>query len=272
MDNQKKLEEAFLKLKQDISSYDRVLIAGGDGTVNLAVNLMIKYDIDLPLGIYPAGTCNDFAMFLGASRSVSEQTETLLGDHFELCDVGRINDRYFVNVASFGAFVASGQRTDEVAKNLLGPLDYYLKAVEELISLEAIKVTIEADSLRYEGYVYLVIIMNGRSAGGFHKLGRLASINDGLLDVLIFKKCSVLELPTVLLEVMAGNHLQNKNVISFKTSSMKIFCDETDKTDIDGEKGPSFPLDIQVVPRKLKVICKKEMNTDETSAKRRKNG
>jgi len=98
-----------------------------------------------------------------------------------------------------------------------------------------------------------MIVMNGRSAGGFKKISPNSEINDGLLDVMLFKEMPILEFGPLLLSILQGNHQENKNVIYFKTDNLLIESTEDVSTDVDGEKGEKFPLHFSVLPKKLKI-------------------
>jgi diacylglycerol kinase family enzyme len=98
--------------------------------------------------------------------------------------------------------------------------------------------------------------MNGRSAGGFKRIAPLAEINDGLLDVIIFKEMPIIDLAPLLIKVMTGQHTENKNVVFFHTQKLLIESDNQIGTDIDGEKGEELPLNIEVISSKIKVNTK----------------
>lgn len=78
-------------------------------------------------------------------------------------------------------------------------------------------------------------------------------INDGLLDVYIFRTCPMLELMALVTKILKGEHAQNPNVLYFQTPKLTVECDEKIGTDLDGERGVAFPLHIEVVPNKLRI-------------------
>ena len=132
----------------DISDkYDYVLIAGGDGTIDSVVNLMMKKNIDLPIGILPVGTANDFAKFLKIPPKVEEALEKILNSEPKNTDFGMINDKYFVNIASAGLFTDISQKIDVNLKNTIGKLAYYLKGLEELPKFRKLKVKITSEEM-----------------------------------------------------------------------------------------------------------------------------
>lgn len=246
------LEKLFKTL--DLKTLDRIWIAGGDGTIHQVINSLQPQQFDIPIGIFPVGTANDFAHCLGYPETIPEITKTLLGNNYIPCDVGVANDRYFLNIASLGSIVDISQKTDKKFKSSLGLLAYYIKGAEELSHLKPVPVSIKSQEISIEEEVFFVLILNGRSAGGFRKIAPLASLTDGLLDVYILKKCPIIELLPLLIKVSNGEHADSRYVEYFQTSEMIIDCTEKIGSDLDGEKGFSFPLKISVEHQKLKMI------------------
>lgn len=237
----------------DENEYKKILIAGGDGTINRIVNKLIKYDINLPIGIFPVGTANDYATYLNLPKNIEEMTEIVLRDNYTYCDVGLANDKYFINVASLGFLIDISQKTDTKFKNNVGVLAYYLKGLEELPNLKPINIRVTSKEVNFDGEIYFMLIMNGKSAGGFKKIAPFSSLSDGLLEVFIFKKCPSIELVPLMLKVVNGDHINSSHVVYFQADELIVDCDEEVGTDLDGEKGSGFPLNIKVIPKKLKI-------------------
>lgn len=235
------------------TNYYYVLIAGGDGTIDNVVNAMTKAGVSVPIGILPVGTANDFGKFLGMPSDISKACKQILSSEVTSVDLGSINDKYFVNVASTGLFTDVSQKTDVNLKNTIGKLAYYLKGLEELPNFRKIKIKIKSEEMEYEGNMYFMLVFNGQTAGNF-KLATRASASDGLLDVIIFKAIPIIELIPLFVKVLKGEHLDSDNVIYFKTNNIYIESYEDIVTDIDGEKGPDFPLNIKCIKGGLKVL------------------
>ena len=171
---------AFNDFKEN--NYYYVLIAGGDGTIDNVVNAMTKCGISVPIGILPVGTANDFGKFLGMPSDVSKACRQILSSEVTAVDLGSINDKYFVNVASTGLFTDVSQKTDVNLKNTIGKLAYYLKGLEELPNFRKLDIKIKSDEMEYEGKMYFMLVFNGQTAGNF-KLATRADATDGQLDV-----------------------------------------------------------------------------------------
>ena len=201
--------EGYLReLDQDTyqQEYRQVIAAGGDGTINICVNAMIRNNIDLPLAIMPAGTANDFAYYFNIPNEINKMIDIALGDNFTYADVGRVNERYFINVAAIGQVVGVSQKTDPTLKNTIGVLAYYLKGLSEVPNLKPTKVTLITPEKVYKEKMYFMVVMNGKSAGGFKKISPDSEINDGLLDVMLFRNMSLLQMPGVFMKILQGNH------------------------------------------------------------------
>jgi len=231
----------------------KVIAAGGDGTINMVVNTMLNNGTNLPVAIFPSGTANDFAHYFDIPHNIDEMVRIATEENYTYADVGCVNGKYFVNVAAMGFLVDVSQKTDPNIKNTLGIMSYYLKGVSEVPKLQPIPIKIESAEYSGTEKMYFMLVMNGKSAGGFKRVAPEARIDDGLLDVLLFREMSLTELPGLLFNFMLGNHSENKNVIFFRTSKLRL---ETDAdidigTDVDGEKGCEFPLDITCIPKKL---------------------
>lgn len=244
------LERAF----DDIdASYEYIIVAGGDGTVDTVVNTMKSLDIHLPLAILPVGTANDFAKFIGMSPNVEEACEQILNSTPKPVDIGRINDKYFINVASTGLFTDVSQKTDVNLKNTIGKLAYYIKGLEQLPNFRKLKIEVDSEEFSYHGDMYLMLVFNGQTAGNF-KLAYNSSVRDGMLDVIIIKAVMIRELIPLFIRILKGEHLDDPNVLYFKTNKLHIESKEDIVTDIDGEKGPDFPITIECVKGGIEIL------------------
>jgi YegS/Rv2252/BmrU family lipid kinase len=246
-----KLDDFFKTYK--VNTFKKIIAAGGDGTINIVVNAMINNDILIPLTIFPSGTANDFAYYFDLPTDIDDMLRIATDDYFTYADVGYANETAFVNVMALGMLVDISQKTDPVAKNTLGVFSYYLKGITELPKMKPIPIKVTSDEQEIETDMLFMLVMNGRSAGGFNNIAPKSEINDGLFDVIIFKDMPFVELPPLFFSVMTGQHEDHKKVISFKTSRLRIESSQELVTDVDGETGPELPVDIQVLHNRLKI-------------------
>ncbi|ERI92613.1 lipid kinase, YegS/Rv2252/BmrU family [Clostridiales bacterium oral taxon 876 str. F0540] len=249
-------EYELSKAFEDIdSTYKYILVAGGDGTVDNVVNHMKALNLDLPIAVLPVGTANDFAKFLGISQDVERACEQILNTKPKTVDLGKVNDKYFVNVASTGLFTDISQKTSVTLKNTMGKLAYYVKGIEQLPNFKKLKIKVSSKEIEYDGDMYLMLAFNGQTAGNL-KFAYKAEVDDGYLDVIIIKAGTIKDMVALLIKMLRGEHLEEDahNLIYFKTNKMHIECYEDIVTDIDGERGPDFPLTVECIKGGLKVL------------------
>ncbi|OXX83078.1 lipid kinase, partial [Paraclostridium benzoelyticum] len=189
---------------EDINdNYEYILVAGGDGSIDRLVNFMKKNNIDLPIAILPTGTANDFANVLKIPLDINLAIDKIINSKPTNIDLGIINEDYFVNIASSGMFTDVSQRVDENLKNSIGRVSYIIKGIEDALRLRKFSVHVKSKELEYEGDMYLILILNGRTAGNIN-LAHYAMLDDGYLDVIIFKAMPIPKTIPLLLDIIKG--------------------------------------------------------------------
>lgn len=247
------ISRAFIDIDD---TYDHILIAGGDGTVNLILNAMKMLDIDLPIGILPTGTANDFANAIKTPWDIKEATKNILNSYPQNIDIGKINDRYFINVSSAGMFTDVSQKINPELKNYMGKVSYYITGIEEALHMKRFNIKVSSEEVVYKGDMYLMLVFNGKSAGNIN-LAYKAEIDDGYLDVIIFRGVPLPKSIPILINILKGSHLDHYNedeILYFKTQNVVIECENDLITDMDGEKGPTFPLHIECIKDSIKIL------------------
>lgn len=245
------ISDAFIDVGD---TYKYVLIAGGDGTIDSIVNEMKNLNINLPIGVLPVGTANDFGKLIGMPQDIEEACEQILNSEIKKVDLGKINDKYFVNVASTGLFTDISQKTDDNLKNTIGKLAYYVKGIEQIPNFRKLRIKVNSKETTFDGDMYLMLVFNGQTAGNL-KLAYKSHIDDGLLDVIIIKAGIIKNIVNIFIKMLKTEHLDDVNgIIHFKTDKLEIECHEDIVTDIDGERGPDFPLTIECDKGGLSVL------------------
>ena len=233
-------------------SVSLMVVAGGDGTLNFALNAMKRSGLDIPFGVIPAGTANDFAGALGMSRKPLEAARQIAQGVEEQVDCGCVNGIYFVNVFSFGIFTTTSQRTPDERKHLIGKLAYINEGDKEVSSMHAVPLEIEADGERFDLRSLMVLIFNGETAGGF-PLARRSSIKDGLLDCILLEKRDLLRSTLAMGQYLLGGN--PKIVRHLQARRIEIRSTVNEPTDVDGQRGAEFPLHIECIAGGLRVVC-----------------
>ena len=238
-----------------INDFYKIVAAGGDGTVNLVVNEMIRRGLRIPFAIFPTGTANDLSSSLGIPQTIDGMISTALSENYIKTDVGKAGDRYFINVLAIGMLVDVSQKTDPLIKNTLGLGAYYLRSLAEIPFARATRIKITCKECTLDEKMSAVLVMNGRAAGGFKEVAPLSEVGDGLLDVLVVRKLILPTMLPALLSVLTGHHTKDKRFEYFRTDRLRIEPAEDIiiNTDVDGERGDPLPLDIEVLPGRLLI-------------------
>ena len=246
----------------DPSEYDYVIAVGGDGTVNEVITGLCTAGIDIPLAIYTSGTVNDFATAVGMPTSPSDFARMLINPTFQKVDVGRVNDRYFLNVLAAGILSEISYQVPSELKTNFGPVAYWLAAIKDIPAFgSTIPLRITANDQVIDTDAMMIFISNTTSVGGFRKLMSLADIEDGVLDVLVLKKVEPADVVPLMAKLMMGDHLDSEKVIYFQSD--KIYLETRGDhpevvLDLDGERGPTLPVKIECIADSINLIVPKE--------------
>jgi diacylglycerol kinase (ATP) len=234
--------------------YDLVVAAGGDGTINEVVNGIAEQSYRPKLGIIPVGTTNDFARALHIPRDIEEAARIIAQGDTIPVDIGRINDRYFINIAGGGRITELTYEVPSKLKTMVGQLAYYLKGMEMLPSIRSSNVCIEYDGKVFEGEVMLFLVGLTNSVGGFEKLSPDSSINDGLFTLLIVKKANLADFIRIASLAVRGEHVNDPSVLYTKANYIKVHSNEKVQLNLDGEFGGLLPAEFSNLYRHLEVF------------------
>lgn len=235
--------------------YDIVIAAGGDGTFNEVVNGLAEQEYRPKLGLIPVGTTNDFARALHIPRDILAATEVIVNGQTIPIDIGRMNDKYFVNIAGGGRITELTYEVPIKLKTMLGQLAYYIKGIEMLPSLKPYKLHLEYDGKLYEGDVMLFLIALTNSVGGFEKLAPDASINDGYFTLLILKKTNLADFVRLVTLALRGDHIKDPNVIYTKANYVKVTSEDDVLINLDGELGGKTPVEFKNLYRHFDIFA-----------------
>lgn len=221
--------------------YDLVVAAGGDGTINEVINGLAGQEYRPKLGIIPVGTTNDFARALCIPRDIKKALDVILEGQSMKLDIGRVNERYFMNIAGGGKLTELTYEVPSKLKTMLGQLAYYMKGIEMLPSLKPTRVKIEYDDKVFDDDIMLFLVSNTNSVGGFEKLAPDAKFDDGYFDLIILKKINLADFIRIASLALRGAHLDDKNVIYTQAKNIKVTPEDKMQLNIDGEFGGLLP-------------------------------
>ncbi|MBM4764536.1 diacylglycerol kinase [Bacillus sp. B15-48] len=233
--------------------YDLLIAAGGDGTISEVVNGIAAQEYRPKIGIIPTGTTNDFARALRIPRDIEAAVDIILAGETIPVDVGRMNEKYFINIAGGGQITELTYDVPIKLKTMLGQLAYYLKGIEMLPSFRPTEVTIEYDGKLYEGDVMLFLVGLTNSVGGFEKLAPNASINDGMFSLLILKKTNLADFIRIATLAIRGEHIHDPKVIYTKANRIRVMSEDKVQLNLDGEYGGDLPAEFENLYRHVEV-------------------
>jgi len=232
-----------------------ILLLGGDGSLNYAANLLLKYNISIPMGVYPGGTCNDFARSIGMPDDLDNWISGILSGKTKYVDAGCINDsRYFLCNVGGGMFAGASFQTGNELKKNLGPVAYYLKALDELSEIKVFDLTVDTESCHVEEKVILFLVLNGRNVAGFSNFLKEADIEDGFIDILLFKEGRPMELIGLFIKMLAKEITEDRHIIHLRAKEALIRSDQEIQITVDGEKGTCLPVKVRCIPHGLRLF------------------
>ena len=235
--------------------FDAVLVSGGDGTLNHAVDTLLRYGLTLPVGYLPQGSTNDFARSLYGGRLPKPDSvcrAVAEGRRFS-CDIGRFNDRHFTYVAALGVFTKVSYTTPQNMKNALGYGAYLLNLVSAVADLPNSRMHIRYthDGVCEEGDFILGAITNTTSVGGLKpRLIQRAEMSDGYFELTMIRAPgSLLEWNETLAAAMTGGG-ENPYVSVCRAQRVQLSFEREIAWTLDGEPGGEHrSADIRVAPK-----------------------
>ena len=245
-------ETAALARSAVEEGFGRIVAAGGDGTVNQVANGIAGSNA--ALGILPIGTVNVFAMELGlAANDLELCRDIVAAGNIRLVDLPSANGKYFVQLGGIGLDAQAVKETTLVSKRSLGPLSYLITAAHIAARRPPkLFITSEKASVREGSFV---LIGNGRLYGGPFPFFKHAVIDDGLLDVVVFKRLGYLEIIKYLQDVVFSSDIRAPEIEYFQTRYLRITSEQDVPIELDGELAGNCPVDFQVHERALRVLA-----------------
>ena len=220
-------------------------------------NGLLAAGANAALGVVPIGTGNDFAKLAGVYRHrVEGAVARLVTARTRACDVGRALDEYFVNSLGFG-FGPAVVATRNAMPGLSGFLSYLIPVLRTFAAFRPPRLEVRSAEHSETGYMMLVEICNGTTAGGNDRFAPSADPVDGRLDVCLIRRVSLLRFLLAIPRVMRGTHATLREVALFQTRSITVRCEEAPLLlHLDGELLASrvHECTVTVEPKRLRVL------------------
>ena len=231
----------------------RLFVAGGDGTVNEALNGVAASGAlgGVTFGIFPMGTGNDFAAALGIPLEIPEAIDVLLAGRELRVDVGAVNGRHFLNTSGGGFIAEVSVAVTPQLKTVAGWVAYLIGGAQALMEYEPVRATVTAEpgGFRIGLGLYTFAVCNSRLIGGGRLIAPEAIIDDGLLDLCLIEAMSVVEFLNLARKVSDGAHVDDPRVRYLQASSIVIELDRETMINTDGEVLRATRCEYSVLPR-----------------------
>ncbi len=240
--------------------FDRIVVAGGDGTLNEAVSGVLKLNSPPPLGYIPVGTTNDFSKNMNLPTELTEIVKIACHGTVRPCDTGSFNGRSFIYVAAFGAFTDVSFSTPQSIKNLLGYSAYLLESVKRIGSIKPYHITVQYDGKELTGDFIYGMVSNTKQVGGLkHLPPGNPQLDDGLLEVtLISPPQTLAELEHFSRSFILGDMvsiLESPMLQTFSAKEIQLTADNALLWALDGENGGVHKIaKISAVPRAFTLV------------------
>ena len=223
--------------------FGRVVAAGGDGIVGSGA----------ALGILPLGTVNVFAMELGLPTNDLERCwEIIQAGNIRLVDLPSANGKYFVQLGGIGLDAQAVKETTLAFKRSLGPLSYLISAAH-IAARQPPQLLIESEDAPVQEGSF-VLVGNGRLYGGPFPFFKQAVVDDGLLDVVLFKRLGFVEIIKYLHDVVFSSDIRVPEIEYFQTRQLRVSSEQDVPVELDGELAGNCPVVFQMHEKALPVL------------------
>lgn len=264
-------------------TYTHLFVAGGDGTLNEVLNGVARTQGGLErltFGLVPLGTGNDFADALGLPEDVEEAIDILVAGRAVQIDVGRMNERYFVNVSAGGFIAEVSDAVNPQLKTVAGKLAYLIGGAQVLMDYEPVAMRLQiaspdedndeakvkrtplSDDIQspardkvHQFKMQMFAVCNSRLVGGGRLIAPHAIIDDGVLDVCVVRALPTLDFIQLLSKISAGEHVAEDDVAYFRAREIDMEFSRAIKVNTDGEVLETERCRYQVLPRAARFLA-----------------
>lgn len=238
---------------ESVGCYDRVVVAGGDGTLNAAAPALVE--TGLPLGIIPAGTANDLARTLGIPDDIPAAVRVIREGHRRRIDLGTVNGHPFFNVASIGLSVDLTHVLTREFKRRSGKLGYAFATLRALARARPFQATIASQEERVRVSTLQIAVGNGRYYGGGNAVEKTAVIDDQHLDLYSLEFAQAWKLALLARSFRYGEHGAWEEVRAVRAKEFDVLTPKPKLVNADGEIVTSTPAHFRIDPNAVEVFC-----------------
>lgn len=221
-------------LKND--EYDRIVVCGGDGTLNEVITGLMQSNIKCKIGYIPSGTLNEWSSGLNISKNIAAAARDATSDRTILLDLGEFGDKYFTYTASFGAFTEASYSAPQDIKNVLGRAAYFFEGIKSLGNIKPHRLKFTCNGGAIEGDFLFGAITNSMSVGGIVKFQETAvNLNDGYFEVLLIRNPDTIVKFQSIVDGILRQDLNRDGIEFFKTKEIIVEGGADVPWTLDGE-------------------------------------
>ncbi len=243
------LGDVIRRYQQEI---DLVIVGGGDGTLNAAVDAIVE--TQLPLGILPLGTANDLARTVGIPNSIPQACQIIASGKLRRIDLGSVNGKYFFNVASLGLSVKITQQLTKEIKRRWGIFAYAAIAFQVIWKSRPFRAEIRINDELIPIKTVQIAVGNGRYYGGGMAVVHDAAIDDQRLDLYSLEIDHWWQILPLLPAMRQGRHIHSPNVRVLEGQEITVYTRKTHSINTDGEITTQTPAVFRVIPQAIAVL------------------
>ena len=240
-------------------NYDRLIVAGGDGSVSFAINELIKNNFnfkdDFAIGYIPAGTANLLQAELSMNKKVDDIVNVLVSDNYKSSNLVKINENYFFLMAGIGWDAKIVHSINSKIKKILGKIIFGIKGFQYFLFMNNKKLNVTFDGQFYQAD--WILSSNTKYYAGHHKINKTNIFEDKLVTYIFKDLTRISLLYSIFLIILNGDLSKNKNVITTYAQNITIDGNDLIPVQIDGDNFGSYKkIHLNLSNKKVNFLVK----------------
>ena len=240
-------------------NYDRLIVAGGDGSVSFAINELIKNNFnfkdDFAIGYIPAGTANLLQAELSMNKKVDDIVNVLISNNYKSSNLVKINDNYFFLMAGIGWDAKIVHSINSKIKKILGKIIFGIKGFQYFLFMNNKKLNVTFDGQFYQAD--WILSSNTKYYAGHHKINKTNIFEEKLVTYIFKDLTRISLLYSIFLIILNGDLSKNKNVITTYAQNITIDGNDLMPVQIDGDNfGSHKKIHLNLSNKKVNFLVK----------------
>ena len=240
-------------------NYDRLIVAGGDGSVSFAINELINNDFnfkdDFAIGYIPAGTANLLQAELSMNKKVDDIVNVLVSNNYKSSNLVKINENYFFLMAGIGWDAKIVHSINSKIKKILGKIIFGIKGFQYFLFMNNKKLNVTFDGQFYQAD--WILSSNTKYYAGHHKINKTNIFEDKLVTYIFKDLTRISLLYSIFLIILNGDLSKNKNVITTYSQNISIDGNDLIPVQIDGDNFGSYKkIHLNLSNKKVNFLVK----------------